>query len=158
MALPAGGTVADLGAGTGYFLAHLAAAVGPSGRVLALDVEPAMVAHMRERVSREGLANVEVRTIAPDDPELPPASVDAVLIVDTWHHLTNREQYARRLKRSLRPEGSVWIVDFTRNAPDGPPPEMRLPPEVVLAELRAAGLDAELIDAHLPRQYAIRAR
>lgn len=156
MTLPADARVVDLGAGTGYFLRHLAAAV-PRGEVLALDVEPAMVAHMRERVAREGLTNVEVRAIDPDDPGLPPASVDAILIVDTWHHLADRSRYAARLKRALRPGGALWIVDFTRDAPDGPPPEMRLDPEQVLAELRAAGLQAEVVDAHLPRQYVIRA-
>ncbi len=158
MALEPGATVVDLGAGTGYFLRYLAGAVGPEGKVLALDTEPAMVEHMRARVAREGLSNVEVRAVAPDDPGLAPASVDAVLVVDTWHHIANRRRYAARLKSALRPGGALWIVDFTEDAPDGPPPEMRLAPEQVLAELTDAGLQAEILDEELPRQYVIRAR
>lgn len=79
-------TVVDLGAGTGYFLPRLSHALS-EGRVLALDTEPAMVAHIEQRVRDAGLSNVEARTVAPGDPGLAPESVDRILIVDTWHHL-----------------------------------------------------------------------
>src|SRR5262249_28911877 len=81
-----GMTVVDLGAGTGYFLPHLSRAVGPQGKVIALDIEADMVRYMKERAGREGLPNVEARQVSPSDPALPPGSVDRVLIVDTWHH------------------------------------------------------------------------
>src|SRR5262249_32059366 len=97
LGLRPGMTVVDLGAGTGYFEPQLARAVGPSGRVLALDVEPDMVRYLRERAARAGLANVEARTVAPDDPGLGAGTVDRVLIVDTWHHLPDRAAYARKL-------------------------------------------------------------
>lgn len=154
--LEPGMRVVDLGAGTGYFLPHLSEAVGDEGAVLALDVEPAMVAHMRERAAEASLDNVEVREVAPDDPGLAPASVDRVLIVDTWHHVSERAAYAGRLAEALRPGGFVLLVDFTRDAPEGPPPAMRLPPETVLEELGAT-LEAELVEETLPRQYAVRA-
>jgi ubiquinone/menaquinone biosynthesis C-methylase UbiE len=85
-----GMTVADLGAGTGYFTVRLAKAVGEKGRVLAIDVEPKLVDYMKERAAKAQLTNV-VPTLAPaDDPKLPPAGVDLVLIVDTWHHIDDR--------------------------------------------------------------------
>jgi SAM-dependent methyltransferase len=153
-----GMTVADLGAGTGYFAPHLASAVGPSGHVLALDTEPNMVEHMRERVREAGLPNVEPRVVAPDDPGLAPGSADRVLIVDTWHHIEARDAYAAKLREALRPGGFVLVVDFTRESPHGPPPGMRLDAETVSAELRAGGLDVELVEETLPYQYAVRGR
>jgi cyclopropane fatty-acyl-phospholipid synthase-like methyltransferase len=158
LAIEPGMTVVDLGAGTGYFLPHLAAAVGPEGRVVALDVEPNMVRHMEERIAREGIANVEARVAATDDPGLDPGSVDRVLIVDTWHHIEGRERYAARLRDALRAGGTVTIVDFTRESPHGPPPAMRLSAEAVVEELRAAGLAPAIREERLPYQWVVTAR
>ena len=155
MKITPGMTVADLGAGTGYFLPHLARAVGPSGKVLGLDIEADMVRYMTERAAREGLAHVEARQVLHDDPKLAPGSVDRILIVDTWHHIPARERYADRLASALRPGGIVVIVDFTMETRRGPPPKHRIPAEQVVAELRAAGLSAEAIDERIPDQYVV---
>ncbi|MFO7181738.1 MAG: methyltransferase domain-containing protein [Pseudomonadota bacterium] len=151
-----GATVADIGAGTGYFLAPLSRAVGPNGRVLALDVEPNMVEYMRRRAQREAIANVDVRTVAPDDPGLAASSVDRVLIVNTWHHIGNRPHYAAKLAQALRPGGAVYVVDFTRESDIGPPVQHRLSPEQVLRELEGGGLKAEIVKESLPKQYVVR--
>jgi len=148
--------VADLGAGTGYFEPHLSRAVQATGRVLALDVEPAMVAHMQTRFADAGLSNVEARVVAPDDPGLAPESVDRILIVDTWHHIDARGDYAGLLRRALRPGGYVLIVDFTSESPLGAPARMRLSPDAVHDELSAGGLSAHLVDEDLPYQYVVR--
>jgi SAM-dependent methyltransferase len=79
--------VADLGAGTGYMVGHLSRAVGERGTVVAVDVEEAMVAYLAERVSELGPARVETRQAGADDPGLARESVDAVLVLDVWHHL-----------------------------------------------------------------------
>lgn len=155
--LEPGMAVADLGTGTGYFLPHLAQAVGPSGRVLGLDTEPRMVEHVRERVERAGLTNVEARVVAPDDPGLAPGSVDRILVVDTWHHIADRERYAARLRAALREGGFVLVVDFTPESPHGPPPAMRLSADAVVRELEAGGLAARVLDEPLPYQYVVRA-
>lgn len=156
MDLAPGMTVADLGAGTGYFAVRLARAVGPSGRVLALDVEADMVKYLKERATRESLSNLEARKVEPDAAGLGAASVDRVLVVDTWHHISGRVAYARALAQALKPKGQIVIVDFTMDAPEGPPKEMRLPPEAVIRELSEAGLRAEVIaGAGLPRQYVV---
>ena len=155
MAITPGMTVADVGAGTGYFEPHLARAVGPSGKVIAVDVEPDMVRWLGERAAREGLANVEAVLGAADDPKLAPRVVDRVLVVDTWHHVEDRRAYAKKLAAALAPGGAVVIVDFTKDSPHGPPPAARLSPEEVRADLAAAGLSPRTIDAGLPYQYVI---
>jgi predicted methyltransferase len=155
LGLAPGMTVADLGAGTGYFEPHLARAVGPGGHVVALDSEAGMVDHLRARATREGLANVEAQKVAADDPGLPAGAVDRVLIVDTWHHLPDRPAYARKLAAALKPGGSVMVVDFTRESAMGPPVAARVPPDEVVAELKAGGLDARVVDEALPEQYIV---
>lgn len=156
--LAPGMRVADIGAGTGYFLPHLSRAVGPKGKVLGLDIEEGMVAYMTRRAAREGLANVEARVVATDDPKLAPGSVDRVLIVDTWHHIDHRPAYAAKLAAALAPGGAVFIVDFKRDAKKGPPPEHRITPEQVMDELKNAGLSAEVVDVKLPEQYVVAGR
>lgn len=158
MAIEPGSTVADVGAGTGYFLPHLSAAVGPEGRVLGLDIEPDMVRYMEQRVEREGLANVQARQVEPDDPGLAAGSVDRVLVVDTWHHIGDRAAYAAHIGRALEPGGALYIVDFTLETDKGPPPAHRVAPDAVVAELEAAGLEADIVDEPLPDQYIVRAR
>lgn len=150
-----GMTVADLGAGTGYFLPHLSRAVGPQGKVIGLDIEPDMVRYMKERAAREGLSNVEARKVALDDPGLAAGSVDRVLIVDTWHHIDGRAAYAQKLRAALAPGGAVYVVDFTQSAHHGPPPHHRIAPEQVVTELTQAGLTAEVAPSTLPEQYIV---
>lgn len=151
-----GSTVADLGAGTGYFMARLSRAVGPSGKVLGLDVEPDMIRFMTERAAKEKLGNVEARVVKTDDPGLAPESVDRILVVDTWHHLDARESYVPKLAAALRPGGAVVVVDFSMEAERGPPAKHRIPPEQVVRELEAAGLAASILEESLPDQYIVR--
>lgn len=155
MALSEGNVVADIGAGTGYFLPHLARAVGKSGTVIGLDVEPDMVRYMRERAAREGWANVEARKAQPDDPSIAAASVDRILIVNTWHHIPDRTGYARKLLIALKPGGSVFVVDYTLDSPHGPPRDHRLPADRVIDELSRGGFDATLGEEDLPYQYVV---
>ncbi len=158
LALRAGDVVADVGTGTGYFVPHLSRAVGPQGVVWALDVEPAMVEHVERRAREAGLDNVRARTVAAQDPGLDQESVDCFLIVNTWHHLDDRGQYADRLRRQLEPGGSVWVVDYAADSPHGPPPRFRLPAEQVRDELAEGGLQAAIVeDEDLPLQYVVRA-
>lgn len=155
MSVAAGMKVADVGAGTGYFEPYLSKAVGPSGKVVAVDVEADMVRWTSERAKREGLANVEAKQGTADDPKLDPGSIDRVLVVDTWHHVEDRAAYAKKLAAALRPGGAVFIVDFTKESPHGPPAHARLTPEEVSADLRAAGLEPKKVEVGLPYQWMI---
>jgi ubiquinone/menaquinone biosynthesis C-methylase UbiE len=155
MALRPGLTVADIGAGTGFFEPYLAGAVGHDGKVLALDVEPNMVEHLKTRAAAAGLTQVEAKLVAPDDPGLAPGTIDRVIIVNTWHHIDDRGNYSKKLLAALKPEGSVWVVDFDKTSGKGPPPEHKLEPREVIAELTAGGLKAERVDESLPDQYIV---
>jgi len=121
---PADATVADIGAGTGYFAVRLARAV-PKGKVFAVDVAPDMVRYLAERTKREGLANLTPVQATPSNPKLP-APVDIVLLVNTYHHIPWRVEYFRHLRASLKPGGRVAIIDFRVESPVGPPAAARL--------------------------------
>lgn len=114
LGLEAGMVVADVGAGTGLYTAGLSAAVGPEGRVYASDIVPAFLDRLRERVSGEGLQNVEVVQADPLDPRLPAAGVDLVFMCDVYHHVEYPDPYMRALAATLRPGGRLVLVDFER--------------------------------------------
>lgn len=154
MKISDGATVVDLGAGTGFFLPFLAKAAS-HGKVLGLDPEENLVHHMRQRVAEADLGQVEIRRIPYDDPELAAGSVDRLLIVNTWHHIEQREVYASKLLAALASDGMLFVVDFTLDSPSGPPKKHRLPPQEVIAELIAGGFEAEVIEETLPRQYIV---
>jgi SAM-dependent methyltransferase len=149
--LPVDATVADIGAGTGYFAAPLARAAS-KGRVFAQDVEPGMVKHLGERAAREGLPNLEPILGKAGDPALP-AKVDLALIVDTYHHIGDRVAYFQRLRASLKPSGAVAIVDFTPESPYGPHKGARIPASDVEAEMKQAGYALAAKHDFLPYQY-----
>lgn len=156
--LAPGMTVVDIGAGTGYFLERLSRAVGPAGRVVATDIEPDMVRYLSERAARDKLGNVTAVRAPADDVGVEPATADRALVVNVWHHLADRERYAARLARALRPGGMVVVVDFTLESRRGPPRDHRLAPETIMAELRAGGFTAELATETLPDQYVVLGR
>lgn len=156
LALTPAMTVADVGAGTGYFAVRLARAV-PQGQVLATDIEPDMVRYLDERAKKEALPNLRGVTATATASGLAANSVDAILIVDVWHHIADRVAYARDLAAALRPGGRLLIVDFRRDATRGPPPEMRLAPESIIADLVAGGFTAKVSPVVLPEQYIVEA-
>ena len=155
MNISPGMTVADIGAGTGYFVPHLSRAVGAKGTVLALDIEPDMVRFLTERSASEKLDNVRPGLVEVADPKLPAGAVDRAIIVNTWHHIPARTAYAAKLRAGLKPGGAVYIVDFTLETKSGPPVRHRLAPAKVIAELEAGGLEARLVTETLPRQYVV---
>jgi ubiquinone/menaquinone biosynthesis C-methylase UbiE len=150
-----GMVVADIGAGTGYFLEHLSRKAGLRGMVLAIDTEAEMVAHMGRRMNDSGVTNVVPVLALPGDPFLPPGRVDRILIVDTYHHIDDRLGYFRRLRDTLTPGGRLAIIDFLKKPlPVGPPPDHKLERAFVLEEMVEAGwrLADEKKDL-LPYQY-----
>jgi ubiquinone/menaquinone biosynthesis C-methylase UbiE len=144
-------SVADLGAGTGYFSVRLARAV-PQGTVYAVDIEQAMLAHIAKRAAAAGLTNIVTVTAAERSPALP-ASVDVLLVVDTYHHLPDRVAYFRDVEKVLKPGGRVAIVDFRKDSPEGPPPQFRFDAEQIVAEMEKAGYRVAARHGFLPRQH-----
>lgn len=146
-----GASVADLGAGTGYFSVRLAKTV-PQGTVYAVDIEQAMLAHIAKRASAAGLTNIVTVAAAERFPALP-APVDVLLVVDTYHHLPDRVAYFRDVQKWLKPGGRVAIVDFRKDSPEGPPPQFRFEAEQIVAEMDAAGYEIGARHDFLPRQH-----
>lgn len=150
-------TVADVGAGTGYFSVRLARRV-PAGAVIATDVEPDMVRFLGERARREGIGNLRPLLAPHGASGLPAESVDRILVVHVWHHLDDRAAYARSLAAALRPGGRLAIVDFELAARRGPPADLRVAPEEIVGTLESAGLSARVSPLALPDQYLVEGR
>jgi cyclopropane fatty-acyl-phospholipid synthase-like methyltransferase len=151
--LQPGQSVADIGAGTGYFSSKLAkSSVAPT--VYAVDIEASMVAYLKSRATKEGLKNLTAVLAAADGPNLP-APVDTVLVVDTFHHIPQRVAYFSKLKGSIKPGGQLVIVDFRKDAPSGPPVEFRFTPDQISAELQQAGFALAAQHDFLPRQHML---
>ncbi|HEY4242009.1 MAG TPA: methyltransferase domain-containing protein [Kofleriaceae bacterium] len=153
LALTPAMTVADVGAGTGYFTRRLARAV-PDGTVIAAELDPGRV----KQLEALGLANVRVVQASRCASGLAPQSVDAILVVHVWHHLEDRACVARDLAAALRPGGKVVVVEYAVDAKDGPPQAMRLAPDTVVADLAGAGFAASVSAVALPDQYMVEAR
>lgn len=134
-----GDEVADLGAGSGYFTFRLADTVGPSGRVYAVDVDEDMLALLRDRVSEEQRANVEVVRADFADPHLPDRHIDLVFSCDTYHHLEDRTNYFRRLREDLVPGGRVAVLELNGSSWFARIFGHSTPKETIVSELEAAG-------------------
>lgn len=150
-------TIADLGAGTGYFSVRFAAAA-PRGKVYAVDIEPSMVEWLAQRAQQAGLANLEAVQGGPDDPRLPGA-VDLMFMCNVFHHLADPQAYFEAVAHQLEPEGRVVIVDFRPDNPEhapGPPPQMRMHAEQIVSIMQAAGYQLRRQDHELLQwQYVL---
>jgi predicted methyltransferase len=151
-----GSTVGDLGAGGGWFTVRLAARVGPNGRVYAEDVQVEMVQAIERRMAREGLDKiVKIVLGTQTDPKFPEL-LDAVLIVDAYPEMTQPVTLLRNLAKSLKPTGTIGIVNFKKDG-GGPGPRMeeRVDPEKVIRDARAAGLELRKHEKFLRYQYLL---
>lgn len=156
LGLRRGQTVCEVGAGSGYFTLRLARAVGPRGRVFAVEAEPRILAILRQRLAKARVRNVTPVLALDDDPLLPAACCDLALVVNTYHHFPDGPAYLRTLARTLRPGGRLANIDFhRRETPVGPPVEQRVARETFLADARRAGLGLVLEFDPLPYQYFV---
>jgi SAM-dependent methyltransferase len=130
-----GMTVADIGAGEGYYTVRLSRAVGSRGRVLAEDIVPGTRDRLALRVERENLANVAVRLGQPDDPRLPANSFDRIFLVHMYHEVDQPYAFLWHLRQGLRPNGLVVVVDADR-----PVKRHGMPPGTLECELASIGL------------------
>jgi SAM-dependent methyltransferase len=149
-------TVADIGAGAGFFTVRLARRVGPNGIVYAEDIQQPMLESIKRRVRGEGLNNVVTRLGTPTDANLPKGALDAVLVVDVYQEVEeeiSRIRLLQHLAETLKPNGRIGIVNY-KPGEGGPGPPERLEQTVVEAEVKAAGLRV-LDRATLPFQYLL---
>lgn len=129
-----GSRVADIGAGDGYYVARLSERVGPEGLVFGEDIEPRYLALLRERVESAGWTNVRVIEGTPDDPAIPPASVDVALMIHMYHEITSPFALLHRLAPAFRPGGRLAVLDV-----DAPTDRHGTPPRLLACELGALG-------------------
>jgi ubiquinone/menaquinone biosynthesis C-methylase UbiE len=151
-----GATVADVGAGSGYFTVRLAARVGPKGRVYANDVQPEMLKMLGGRLAREQVANVTLVQGAVDNPRLPAGSLDLVLMVDVYHEFSEPQKMLRAIRTSLKPAGRLVLLEYRKEDPDVPIRfEHKMSVQEAKLELEAEGFRLSKVDGRLPRQHIL---
>ena len=151
-----GMTVADVGAGSGYFTVRLASRVGPKGRVYANDLQPEMLKMLAVRLAREGIPNVTLVQGAVDDPKLAPSSLDLILMVDVYHEFSEPQRMLRAMRTALKPNGRLVLLEYRKEDPDVP---IRFEHKMSVAEakmeLEAEGFKLSKVDGRLPRQHIL---
>ena len=152
-----GKKIMDIGAGSGYFSIKLA---DKGAKVIAADVSDEFQSALKERIEDNNLKNIELRRIPYDSPSLEDQEVDMVFIVNTYHHIENRSDYFKKVKKGTKDDGELIIIDFFKvESPIGPPLDHKLSMDVVVMELKKAGYTSFEINVELlPYQYIIRAK
>lgn len=151
-----GSTVADIGAGVGYFTWRLAERVGPDGKVYANDIQPRMLAMLRKNVAERKLSNVVPALGAEDDPKLPDGKIDLALLVDVYHEFSQPQKMLRHLRASLKPDGRLVLVEYRKEDPDVPiRPEHKMSVAGVRAEVEPEGFRFDKAIESLPRQHIL---
>ena len=154
LSLKKGDWVADIGAGSGYFTFRIAEKVGLDGMVFGVDILPGMVEYIEKRQKEKEVQNVQAVLGEGDDPKLKKNSLDLIFIADTYHHISDRENYLNLLQSALKEEGRLAIVDFKmEKTPMGPPMRIRISKEQTLHEITKAGFTLEEDFDFLPYQY-----
>jgi ubiquinone/menaquinone biosynthesis C-methylase UbiE len=151
-----GMTVADIGAGSGYYTVRLARKVGADGKVYATDIQVGMLSIIQRRAAMEKLTNIVPVLGAADDPKLPPGSVDLALMVDVYHELAAPQAFVRRLREALRPDGRLVLIEFRKEDPRVPiKEEHKMSVAEVRQELSADGYAIDRVIDALPWQHII---
>jgi len=119
LGLKPGDVVADIGSGSGLFTRPMAQAVQPGGKVYAVDIDKDLLAHVAATAKQMGIAGITTILAPEDSPSLPPQSLDLALICDTLHHIAQRQAYLVNLRKCLKPEGRLVVIDFSTGWPAG---------------------------------------
>lgn len=135
-----GMTVADIGAGAGYHTLRLSKVVGAQGRIFANDITPSYLEALKRTAERRRISNVEFVLGAPDDPKLPPASIDRAILVHMYHEIAAPYALLANLAPALKPGGKVGVVDLDR-----PTQNHGTPPALLRCEFEAMGYRQERV-------------
>jgi ubiquinone/menaquinone biosynthesis C-methylase UbiE len=149
-------TVADIGAGAGYFTWRMAERVGPEGTVYGEDIQPAMLDLLKKNIAERGLHNVKTVLGRVDDPRLPAGKIDLVLLVDVYHEFSQPQKMLRRIRESLKPDGRLVLLEYRQEDPKVPiRPEHKMSVQQVKAEIEPEGYHFETSLETLPRQHIL---
>jgi predicted methyltransferase len=155
--LKPGLSVADIGAGSGYFTRRFVQVLTEKGKVYAIDIEPEMLQYTKDSIARMPMpSSVEFILAQPDNPQLPPQSVDLIFLCNVYHHLDHRSAYFSNVRSALKPGGRIAIVDFYHDARSGNvgfPRKHLVSPDTVVKEMADAGFRLTRKHEFLPRQY-----
>lgn len=152
--LSEGTTIADIGAGGGYFAEKLSKRVGKSGRVYATDVQEIMISKLQDRAKDHRLHNMTVIRSTFEDSGVPEKTCDIAFFSSVYKEIENRVTYMKNLSRILKENGRVAIIEYRVDSPErGPEVQYRLPEAQVIKEMEAAGY--ALVEKYdfLPREY-----
>lgn len=156
LAIKAGSTVADIGAGTGYFSLRLAHRVGPQGRVLATDIQPQMLAMLSDKMRAANIANVEPILCTPTDAKLPANTLDLALMVDVYHELAYPEETLAQIRRALKPDGRLILIEYRGEDPNIPiKPEHKTTLVQIRSEIEPLGFRMKDVLEFLPQQRVV---
>jgi protein-L-isoaspartate O-methyltransferase len=151
-----GQAVADIGAGSGYYTMLLSAAVGPRGRVYATDIQPEMLALIRKKVEEKRVSNIEIILGTPTESGLPAAAIDLALMVDVYHELAQPQAFLQSLKRALKPDGHLVLIEFRKESAWVPiREEHKMTVREARMELEAEGYRFERVIDVLPWQHIL---
>jgi len=151
-----GMTVADVGAGSGYFSVRLARLVGPAGKVYAVDIQPEMLRLLRRRLDKAQILNIETVLGAENDPKLPPKSLDLILMVDVYHEFAQPQRMLAKLGEALKDSGRLVLLEYRKEDPWVPiRPEHKMSVAEAKLELEHEGYVLEAVKPDLPRQHIL---
>jgi ubiquinone/menaquinone biosynthesis C-methylase UbiE len=154
--LKPGMVVADVGAGVGYFTIRLAKRVGPSGKIFALDVQPEMLSKLKQRAAEAKLTNIQAILSSESDPRLPDGCCDVILMVDVYHELSQPQVMLQKLRRALKPDGRLVLLEYRKEDPHIPiRSEHKMSVAEAKAELEAEGYKLDGVLKDLPRQHIL---
>jgi ubiquinone/menaquinone biosynthesis C-methylase UbiE len=151
-----GSTVADIGAGSGYFTERLSKLVGPSGKVYANDLQQGMLDLLQRRIDRHKLTNITLVLGDPADPKLPPSSIDMALMVDVYHELGDPQTMLANIRKALKPDGRLVLIEYKGEDPTVPIlPLHKMTVAQAKLELEHEGYKLARVDSSLPRQHVL---
>jgi ubiquinone/menaquinone biosynthesis C-methylase UbiE len=148
-------TIIDIGAGTGYFEFKMNE---PSAKIIAADVDERFLKYIDERIVSEKKMNISSRKAEYEKPPVTEQEADIVFMVDVYHHIENRKEYFSMVKKGLKPNGEMVIVDFKKgDFEQGPPNDMKIEPQTVINEMKLAGFNLVTQDTTtLKYQYMLK--
>ena len=154
--IPAGASVADIGAGSGFITERLSARVGAAGRVFANDVQPQMLEILSRRLALKRITNVTLVQGTIDDPKLAAASVDLELMVDVYHELAAPQRMLQHLRSALKPGGRLVLLEYRKEDPSIPiREEHKMSVADAKAEIEPEGFTLLEVKEDLPRQHIL---
>jgi ubiquinone/menaquinone biosynthesis C-methylase UbiE len=148
-------TIIDIGAGTGYFEFKMNE---PSAKIIAADVDDRFIKYLNDRITKEQSSNISARKAEYEKPPVSEKEADIVYMVDVYHHIENRKDYFSMVKKGLKPNGEMIIVDFKKgDFEQGPPDDMKIEIQTVINEMKLAGFNLVAQDTTtLKYQYLLK--